>query len=332
MMPHQKLTDLLLRNTTAIIFVVIFAYFAASSSNFFSAENILNIVKQASFVGVIAVGMTFVLLTGGIDLSVGSNMYVTAMTVGYLLRLPGLDGPIGVAAGIVVGLLTGAAFGAINGFCIVELRIAPFLVTLATMVAGHGLVTAITELFGIDYPAAFTSFGAVSILAIPIPIVVFALVVAVAHFTLTRTAFGRRIYAIGNDSASARKAGVNADRIVFFVYVISGVCAALGGIALIALVGRLNQTFGVGKEFDVITAAVLGGTSLFGGVGTAFGAVVGSVLVQMVQAGMIFAKVNLYLQPMVLAAIIFLAVFFDSLRERRLIKLKRRFIRVDEAG
>ena len=98
---------------------------------------------------------------------------------------------------------------------------------------------------------------------------------------------------------------------------------------LIALVGRLNQTFGVGKEFDVITAAVLGGTSLFGGVGGAFGAVVGSVLVQMVQAGMVFVKVNLYLQPMVLAGIIFIAVFFDSLREARLLRLKRRFIRMD---
>ncbi len=115
------------------------------------------------------------------------------------------------------------------------------------------------------------------------------------------------------------------------VYVISGVCAALGGLMLIALIGRLNQTFGVGKEFEVITAAVLGGASLFGGVGNAFGAVVGSVLVQMVQAGMVFIQVNLYLQPMVLAAIIFLAVFFDSLRERRLLRLKRRNIRVDEA-
>ena len=116
------------------------------------------------------------------------------------------------------------------------------------------------------------------------------------------------------------------------VYVICGVCAALGGVMLIALVGRLNQTFGVGKEFDVITAAVLGGTSLFGGVGGAFGAVVGSVLVQMVQAGMVFVKVNLYLQPMVLAGIIFIAVFFDSLREARLTRLKRRFIRVDVPG
>ena len=119
-------------------------------------ENILNIVKQGSFVGVLAVGMTFVLLTAGIDLSVGSIMYVTAMTVGYLLGIPGLKGPFGVFAGLVVGLATGAAFGAVNAFCIVYLSIAPFLVTLATMVAGHGLVTAVTELFGIDYPTAFS--------------------------------------------------------------------------------------------------------------------------------------------------------------------------------
>ena len=113
----------------------------------------LNIVKQASFVGVIAVGMTFVLLTAGIDLSVGSNMYVSAMTVGYLLQSRACRAASASLPGIVVGLATGAAFGAVNAFCIVFLRITPFLVTLATMVAGHGLVTAITESFGIDYPA-----------------------------------------------------------------------------------------------------------------------------------------------------------------------------------
>ena len=143
--PARPADRLLLRNATAIIFIVVFVYFGLSAANFFSTENTLNIIKQASFVGVIAVGMTFVLLTAGIDLSVGSNMYVSAMTVGYLLQLPGLQGGFGVFAGIVVGLATGAAFGAVNAFCVVFLRITPFLVTLATMVAGHGLVTAITE-------------------------------------------------------------------------------------------------------------------------------------------------------------------------------------------
>jgi ribose/xylose/arabinose/galactoside ABC-type transport system permease subunit len=326
---RDRVTGMLLKNATAIIFIVVFVYFGLSAPNFFSTENTLNIIKQASFVGVIAVGMTFVLLTGGIDLSVGSNMYVSAMTVGYLLQLPGFQGGFGVFAGIVVGLATGAAFGAVNAFCVVVLRITPFLVTLATMVAGHGLVTAITESYGIDYPPAFTAFGGASMLGVPIPIIVFAVAVGAAHVVLTRTPFGRQLYAVGNDPEAARKAGIDTNRVVFSVYVICGICAALGGVTLIALVGRLNQTFGVGKEFDVITAAVLGGTSLFGGVGGAFGAVLGSVLVQMVQAGMVFVKVNLYLQPMVLAGIIFIAVFFDSLREARLTKLKRRFIRMD---
>ena len=327
---RRWLTDLLLRNATLIIFVAVFAWFAIGAGNFFSAENVLNILKQASFTGVIAVGMTFVLLTAGIDLSVGSNMYVSAMVVGYFLMLPGLQGTAGAIAGIVVGLAAGAAFGAVNAFSVVYLRITPFLATLATMVAGHGLVTAVTESFGLDYPVAFTSLGPATFLGLPVPVIVFALVVLAAHVVLTRSAYGRQLYAVGNDLEAAKRAGIRTDRILFSVYVISGLSAALGGVMLIALVGRLNQTFGVGREFDVITAAVLGGTSLFGGVGTAFGAVIGSVLVQMVQAGMIFVKVNLYLQPMVLAGIIFLAVFFDSLRETRLARLKRRFIRVDD--
>lgn len=324
-----RLGNLFLRNTTLCLFVAVFVYFGLNAENFFSLENSLNIVKQAAFVGIIAIGMTFVMLTAGIDLSVGSNMYVSAMTVGYFLQLPGLQGPFGVAAGLLVGLLTGAAFGAVNGFFVVVVRISPFLVTLATMVAGHGLVTAITESFGIDYPRAFIAFGAASILGLPVPIAIFLVVLLAAHIVLTRTPFGRQLYAIGNDAEAARKAGIDIRRAILSVYVISGLLSALAGVLLIALVGRLNQTFGVGKEFDVITAAVLGGTSLFGGVGTAFGAVAGSVLVQMVQTGLVFVKVNLYLQPMVLAAIIFIAVFFDSLRGMRLAKLSRRFIRAE---
>ena len=262
--------------------------------------------------------MTFVLLTGGIDLSVGSNMYVSAMTVGYLLQLPALQGGFGVFAGHCrrardrrglrrdQRVLRGVpAHNAIPCDACHDGR-RPRPRHRDHRVLRHRLPR-----------AAFTAFGAASILGVPIPIAVFAIVVAAAHLVLTRTPFGRQLYAVGNDVEAARKAGIDTDRIVFSVYVICGVCAALGGVTLIALVGRLNQTFGVGKEFDVITAAVLGGTSLFGGVGGAFGAVVGSVLVQMVQAGMVFVKVNLYLQPMVLAGIIFIAVFFDSLREAR---------------
>jgi ribose transport system permease protein len=273
--------------------------------------------------------MTFVLLTAGIDLSVGSNMYLSAMATGYLMQNPAFQNGLGVAAAILVGLLAGTVFGAVNAFCVVVLRITPFLVTLATMVAGRGLGTAITESFGIEMPGPYLAFGASNLLGIPMPIIAFLIVVLGAHIVLSRTQFGRQIYAVGNDPVAARKAGLAVDRILFAAYVICGFCAAVGGVTLIALIGRLNQTFGVGKEFDVITAAVLGGTSLFGGVGTAWGAVVGSTLVQMVQSGMIFIGVNLYLQPMVLALVIFLAIFADALRTARLEKLRRRMLRSD---
>ena len=204
------------------------------------------------------------------------------------------------------------------------------------MVAGHGLGHGDHRILRHRLtPAAHSlAFGAMrSILGVPdarSPSS-FVIVVAAAHIVLTRTPSAVSSMRSATTSRRPGRRASTRDRIIFSVYVICGVCAALGGVMLIALVGRLNQTFGVGKEFDVITAAVLGGTSLFGGVGYAFGAVVGSVLVQMVQAGMVFVKVNLYLQPMVLAGIIFLAVFFDSLRERRVLRLKRRNIRVDEA-
>lgn len=329
-MTARQLNELLLRYAALIVFAIILIYFGSQAPRFLGIDSLANILKQASFTGIIAVGMTFVLLTAGIDLSVGSNMYLSAMATGYVLQVPALQNPGGVMVAILAGLLAGTLFGALNAFCVVVLRITPFLVTLATLVAGRGLGTAITESYGIEYPAGYLAFGALQILGIPMPIWVFAIVVFIAHFVLTRTQFGRQIYAVGNDVEAARKAGLDVDRITFAVYVICGFCAAIGGVTLIALIGRLNQTFGVGREFDVITAAVLGGTSLFGGVGSAFGAVLGSTLVQMVQSGMIFIKVNLYLQPIALAAIIFLAVFVDALRIGRLERLRRRQLRNDD--
>jgi ribose transport system permease protein len=321
---REQIIELLLRNTSLILFVLVFLFFGLQSSRFFQLENISNIIKNAAFTGVVAVGMTFVLLTGGIDLSVGSNIYLSALFAGLFME-QGYE----VVPGLIVALLVGVLFGAINAFCIVKMKIAPFVVTLATLVAGRGLGTAITESHAIDYPRSVLDFGVSSLLGIPVPIIVFALVVIIAHTVLTRSQFGRQLYAVGNDMEAAKKAGINAERVTFSAYIVSGLCAALGGFFLIAQIGRLTQPFGEGKELEVIAAAVLGGASLFGGVGSAFGPVIGSVLIQMVQAGLVFAQVNLYLQPMIQAAIIFLAVFFDSLRGSRLVRLKRRHIRTE---
>jgi ribose/xylose/arabinose/galactoside ABC-type transport system permease subunit len=323
-MNRERVVVLLLQNTTLILFVAIFLFFGLQESGFYKFENLRNIVKQASFIGIVAVGMTFVLLTAGVDLSVGSIQYLSPLVAGLLIR----DYDIGVLPALGVTIVVGALFGLFNAICVVKFRIAPFLATMATMVAGRGLGTALTESRSLDFPQSVLDFGQSNILGVPLAIIAFALVVLVAHLILTRTPFGRQVYAVGNDREAAKKAGLPVDRILMGVYIISGICAALSGFILMSQIGRLDAPFGKGNEFDAIAAAVLGGASLFGGVGNAFGAVIGSVLVQMVQNGLVFTRVDLYLRDMIEAGVIFLAVFFDSVRGTRLAKLRRRYIRI----
>jgi ribose transport system permease protein len=323
-----NIKQLLLNNSTIVLFIIVFLLFGLSSNRFFLPENIINIIKQAGFTGIVAVGITFVLLTAGIDLSVGSNMYLSAVVSGLLMRSSGLD----VIPALIVALVVGAIFGAVNAFFIVKFKIIPFMVTLATLVIGRGIGTALTQSQQIDLPERMNAFGQIQLIGIPMPIIVFLLVVGVAYFVLTQTAFGRQIYAVGNDPEAGKKAGINTDRVIFSVYIISGICAALAGFILVSqLGGRVDRSFGEGREFDAIAAAVLGGASLFGGVGNVFGTVIGALLIQLVQTGLAFNGVNLYLQPMVKALIIFLAIFFDSLRDANMKKLKRRFIRPVES-
>jgi ribose/xylose/arabinose/galactoside ABC-type transport system permease subunit len=322
-----NVVQFLLNNSTIVLFVAVFLIFGLSSPKFFEPQSIIdNIIKQGSYTGIIAVGMTFILLTGGIDLSVGSNMYLSSVIAGLAMRLFG----IGVWPALLLALGVGVVYGAINAFFIIRLRIIPFMVTLATLVIGRGLGTAFTESKALDFPATMNAFGQTLIVGLPMPVIMLASITAVGYFILRRTALGRQIYAVGNDMEAAKKAGLATDRIIAFVYIFSGFCAALAGFILISQIGRLDRSFAEGREFDAIAASVLGGTSLFGGVGSVFGAIIGALLTQMVQAGLVFNNVNLYLQPMVRAVIIFIAVFFDSLRGERLNRLKRRYIRVDE--
>ncbi len=322
---RMNIRQLLLNNSTIVLFIVVFIIFGIWSPLFYSPENITNIIKQAAFTGIVAVGMTFVLLTAGIDLSVGSNMYLSVVVSGLLMRSTGID----VLPALIISLIVGTLFGAFNAFCIVRLKIIPFMTTLGTLIIGRGIGTALTESKQIDFPEKMNDFGQTLFLGIiPMPIVVFALVMLAGYVLLTRTQFGRQIYAIGNDPEAARKAGIDVDRVMALVYILCGFFAGLAGFVLVSqLGGRVDRSFGEGREFDAIAAAVLGGTSLFGGVGNVFGTFVGALLIQMVQTGLQFNLVNLYLQPMVKAVVIFLAIFFDSLREASQKRLKRRFIR-----
>jgi ribose transport system permease protein len=330
MTTRNKLLLRVLQNTPIILFMVIFAVFGALSPRFFQYQTLENIVKQASYIGIVAVGMTFVLLTAGIDLSVGANMYLSAAVAGLLIQGAGLP----VWAALLVCLCVGLAFGGVNAFAITKLKIAPFIVTLGTMAIGRGLSLLITQSQAVPFPNSVLQIGSNRVFGlVPLPIVIFAAVVLVAHLMLTRTPVGRQIYAAGNNAEAAQKAGINTPRILALVYLVCGLCAALGGFVSVAQLGIINAGFGDGDEFDAIAAAVLGGTSLFGGRGSVFpGTVIGTVLVQMVAAGLVYTQVDLYFQPVVMAAIIFLAVFLDSMRNTQLLRLERRNIRTEKVA
>ncbi len=319
-----RLTRSLLRNTTPILFAAVFLVFGLLAPRFLSLKNLEIILSNASYIGIIAVGMTFVLLTGGIDLSVGAVMYVSAVATGLIVNEAGL--PVGVA--LVACLAVGLAFGVFNAIAVTRLGIVPFVATLVTMIAGRGLGLLVTRSTQVDFPESVTLLASVRLFGVvQLNILSYAIVVALAAVYLRMTAPGRRLYAVGNDPEAARKAGLHTERIIASSYVVCGVCAALGGFVSISQLGRVSAGFGRGNEFDAIAAAVLGGVSLFGGVGTVFpGAVLGTIMIQMIQAGLVYTRVDIYIQPIVMGGIIFFAVFLDSFRNGQLKKLGRRNI------
>jgi len=318
---------LVLNNASVVLFVVVLTAFGLLSPKFLTAPNLVNILIQSSSTAIVAIGMTFVLLTAGVDLSVGAIMFVAAAVAGKMV----LGGaPLWLA--LVVILLIGLVSGVINAFFITQLRIIAFVVTLATLYLGRGFALWFTETRAMNLPPSFLALGTDKLLGVPLPIVIFVFVLATAHLVLTHTPFGRQIYAVGQDLEAARKAGIRTDRILASVYVISGLCAAIGGILSLAQLGAVSPTFGSNKEFTAIAAAVLGGTSLFGGRGQVFpGTVLGAVLIQSVENGLVILNADPYLYPLVTSAIIFVAVLTDSLRSALLARLSRRHIRIEEA-
>lgn len=324
-MNRQALLRLILKHSSILLFVVVWLVFAFLSPKFLTAGNVMNILVQSASTGIVAVGMTFVLLTAGVDLSVGAIMFLGAAVAGKLV-LGGAPLPLALGAMLLVGL----AFGAFNSLFVTRLRMIPFVVTLATLFLGRGLALWITETRAMNLPETFLRLGTDKLLGVPLPVVVLATVVGLATLVLARTPFGRQVYAVGQDLPAARKAGIQTNRILAGVYLICGFCAALGGILSLAQLGAVSPTFGEKKEFAAIAAAVLGGTSLFGGRGHVFpGTVIGAVLIQSVENLLVLEDADPYLYPLITSAIIFVAVLIDSLRNRLLVKFGRRKIRVE---
>lgn len=320
---RQRLVLFSLNNAPLLLFVVVLGILGAQTPKFLSPDNLLNLLVQSSAVVIVATGMTFVLITAGVDLSVGAIMFVAAAVAGKMM-LAGQ--PLFLALSAMLGV--GLVFGAINACFVAGLRIVAFIVTLGTLFVGRGFALWITQTRAMNLPESFVQLGSARVLGIPLPVLVAGIVIVLAQLILSQTPFGRQLYALGNNADHARKAGINATRLVVAVYVLSGLCAALGAAISLAQLGAVSPRFGLEYEFKAIAAAVLGGTSLFGGRGSVFpGTVLGAVLIQSVENGLNLLNVDPYLYPLITSAIIFIAVLLDSMRSRVLTALSRRRIR-----
>ncbi|WP_158817999.1 ABC transporter permease [Methylocapsa sp. S129] len=319
----HTLYALALRLAPLSLFAALFIAFGLLSDRFLSLANFRNILTQSAHVAVMAIGMTFVLLVRGVDLSVGSVMYLVAVVMGlYLTGLP-------LVLQIPIILMIGAIFGAVNAWFVTRLRIAAFIVTLATLFIGRGLALYFSETKMVFQSDAVQTLGRSSFMGVPWAIWIAAVVAAAAWVTLTQTPYGRQLYAVGADLESAAKAGIRVKPIVFSVFCICGACAAVGALISASEVGAAAATFGYQMEFPVIAAAVLGGTSLFGGRGGVFGSIFGAALVQTTENGLVMLNANPYLYPLVNSLIIFVAAFVDGRRRVLTERLEQRKIRTE---
>jgi len=306
------MTGLLRRWPALGLLALVAAVFSALSPAFLEPRNLVNVLVQSASLGVVATGMAFVLLTAGIDLSVGSAMFVSAALAGKLVAA---GWGLGAAFAVVVGV--GLAWGLGNGLAVTRLGVKPFVVTLATLYVGRGFGLWLTQTRALNLPDSLLLVGSARVAQIPLPIVVLGVVLAAAHLVLERTPFGRHLYAVGGDPEVARRAGVPVRRTLLGAYAAAGLLAALGGAVAVAQLGAVSPTFGRDREFAAIAAAVLGGVSLFGGKGRVLpGVLLGTLLLQTVENGLVIVNADPYLYPMVLASVIFVAVLLDSLQAR----------------
>ncbi|ANB61825.1 ABC transporter permease subunit [Anoxybacteroides amylolyticum] len=283
------------------------------SDNFFTLDNWLNILRQVSINALIAFGMTFVILTGGIDLSVGSVLALSSAFAAGLMA----DGTNGLFA-MVIGILAGLAMGALNGVIITKGRVAPFIATLATMTVFRGATLVYTEgrpITGFSDEFAFQMIGRGYFLGIPVPVVLMIVAYVVLYVVLKKTTFGRHTYAIGGNEEATWLAGIRVDRLKIWIYSLTGGLSALAGLILTSRLNSAQPTAGTAYELDAIAAVVLGGTSLSGGRGWIFGTLVGALIIGILNNGLNLLNVSSFYQQVIKGIVILLAVILDRRKE-----------------
>ncbi|MEF2071960.1 ABC transporter permease [Consotaella aegiceratis] len=297
----------------AILFALALAIMAGQSDRFLTTANLLNQGRLMTEVGLIAIPMTFVIITGGIDLSVGSILGLCAILVGVFWQNAGL--PLGLA--IVASLAAGTLAGFVNGMIVTRFAVPPLIATLATLALYRGLAEGISQARSVrGYPDWFAQFGQGELFGIPTQLWLLAAVVLVGMFVLRLTAFGRATYAIGNNEAAADFSGINVNRTKLWIYTASGFVSALAAIVFVSRVSTTRSDMGSGIELEVITAVVLGGTSIFGGRGMVVGTLIGVCLMQILQNGLALAGVRGDGTTVVIGVVLIVAVLISNFLSR----------------
>ncbi len=310
-----------LRTTEVAIFAAVLLeciVFAFLSPSFLTLNNFVNVTLQIAIYGMLAVGMTLIMITGGIDLSIGSVVALVGVVAAILSKKDALPADVMVLTAMLAGIALGTAIGAASGSLIARFGIPPFIVTLALMTICRGVVFIITGGFTEgELPAHFGWLGRGHLWFLPIPVVIMVLLFAAGYVLLDMTAFGRHIYALGGNEEASRLSGIRVRRTKVLVYSLSGLLTGLAGVTLAARLGAGAPNSGLGYELDVIAAVVVGGTSLSGGRGSMIGTLAGTMFIGVLNNGLNLANVDPYTQKVALGLVILAAVWFDQLQKKQ---------------
>lgn len=300
-----------------LVLLVLMFFFSALSEYFLTVSNLLNIARQSAVSIVLAVGMTLVIISGGIDLSVGSLLGLSTCTGCFLIMALGIN----LWLGILIALGVGTSMGAVNGLVIAKGRIPDFIATLGMMSVARGLALLVTGGLPVaGLPSQITWFGIGNLYKIPVPIILAALVSLAGWMILGYTKLGRCNYAIGGNKEAARNAGINVDMCKIKIYAIMGFFCAIAGLIETGRIYSANGLMGEGLELEAIAAVVIGGTNLFGGAGGVFGSIIGALIMGVLSNGLHLLNVSAFWHRYIVGLIIIIVVVIDQLRRRKVLK------------
>ena len=303
-----------------LVLVAMFLVFSILSPQFLQVKNVFNITKQIATLGICSVGFTFVLITGGIDLSLGYQISLVNIICAYLMTKMGVNWVIAILISILIGTL----IGLINGLIITKTGVAPLIVTLSMMTILNGLSYLISKglpMFG--FPKRFSFLGQGSILGIPVSLIFLIVIIGIGVFILNKTFYGRYFYAIGSNEEATKLSGVNTGKVRILVYSLCGFFTSIGAVLMLSRLNSAQSATGAGFEFDVLTACVLGGVSNSGGKGTMLGAFIGVLIVGVLDNGLLLMNVSEYIKLVIKGVILLTAVVYDTMSRTNSERIKR---------